>query len=218
MARAMAEAEQLSVNGWGVTIGQALGEGIAAGIRSATSQASREVLPLVNEIVELLRREALAARAAAPQVTLAAGYISSEADEQLAALARAETAAHACEEAGCTEPALARSLCRRHYSRQLYQERKERVGAHGFRLVQPSTQIVFGGGNAVPEKKPVVAVAPIIRRKRNEATETAAPAAPAFKLIPQSHVPEADSPMAAAAAASGVTVAGIARFFGIGKD
>ena len=56
--------------------------------------------------------------------------LSTEADERLAAIARSESL-HPCEEEGCDEPAVARSLCRRHYARRLYQERKERLGVTG---------------------------------------------------------------------------------------
>jgi len=219
MAKMAAREEQVSLNDFGLNVGQALGEGLTSGLRSALSDVSHTFRPLVDEILLLLRQEALAAQAAMSQFSLAPEEVTTEADEQLAALARAEAAARACEEPGCSDPALARNLCRRHYSRRLYQERKDRLGAQGFRVVQTRTHPVFGG-NSVADKKPVI-VAPIIRRKNHAPAAAAAapapqPVVPAYK--PPIAVPEVDGPIAAAAAASGVTVEGIARFFGLAKE
>ena len=224
MAKQQIETESLSVRTLGEWIGQAIGEGISEGAQRAIGEAAPTFQPLVDEILQALRQD-LQTRVAEAALQALAAHDSEHETEMLAEIARTE-ATRPCIEDGCTESAVSRNLCRKHYARKLYQERRERVGAHGFRVVQPRT---FGsyGGQPVAQSKPLVAaVAPIIRRKRSDGIEApvaAAPApapsapvaAPAFKAPAFDITP---NPIAAAAAKSGVTVESVARALGLVKD
>jgi hypothetical protein len=224
MAKQQIVTDSLSVRTLGEWLGQAIGEGISEGASRAMGDGEPTFQPLVNEIVEVLRRELQASVAEAALQAVAAADSEYESDE-LAEIARAEST-RPCIEDGCTESAVSRNLCRKHYARKLYQERRERIGAHGFRVVQPRTLGSYGGETVAQSKPLVAAVAPIIRRKRTDGAETPAPAvttpvaatpipAPAFKAPAFDFTP---NPIAAAAAKSGVTPESVARALGLLKE
>lgn len=183
----------------GQWIGQAIGEGIAQGTQGAFAALGREVAPLVEAVLEGLRQQLAATVAAAvpvEEVPIPDGM-------------------RLCEEPDCTEPALARNLCRRHYARKLYQERKARLG--GGVVLVPRASPSDGGGTSVFDKK-LAPVAPIIRRKRSDLPVVAEP----LPLAAASNSPPASvTPLAAAAQTpppgSGVSVESVARFFGLNK-
>lgn len=201
----------LSGSEFGRWIGEAIGEGIALGTQKAFDEIGQELAPLVDAMVESLR------------AGLAESLASTvESDE----FVQVTEGARQCEEQGCTEPSLARSLCRRHYARKLYQERKERLGtgASAPRRRPGVLRSVPTGEDSVNEKK-LAAVAPIIRRRKSELPavanlpELAQPMAAAANAGPMGG-PMA-SQMAAYAAASqaapNVSVESVARFFGLNK-
>lgn len=224
MAKRQIGTDTDSVRSLGDWIGQSLGEGIAQGMQNAMGGSSDALQPLVDEIVNALRQQLIAAQAAAAPLAAHDSHDESyqdAANDDAAQIARAEEM-RPCIEEGCTEAAVSRNLCRRHYARKLYQERKERLGATGFRVVQPRTIGSFGG-EPVAERKPhVAAVAPIIRRKRADGADAPAAAAPApITPITPSFKPAfeiAPDPIAAKAAQAGVTPEAIARAWGLVKE
>lgn len=161
----------------GGLIGEALGDGIAAGLEGAFERVRRELAPLGAELA------ALAARAA-----------PSDADDEEIALGQ-----RPCAEARCERRAIARGLCRRHYARQVYQERKAREGKVVGAPRRRPRLVEAPAAPAVPARK-LAPVAPIVRRKRPEGEPA----------------PVTSAPMPAAATHSqGVTVESMARFLGV---
>jgi hypothetical protein len=207
MGRAAANAE--ASRKFGLWIGEALGEGIAAGTRQAFESLGEELAPFVQELVDALRDELVASLASAS----AADTVATRASSRL------------CEEAGCGEPALARNLCRRHYARKLYQERKARQGTGTGSVPRRRIRAQLDGergGEPVIEKK-LAAVAPIIRRKKAEPLAAPAVEAPPLAAAanggPVSPLPAIPAPVLVAPTpqAPGVSVESVARFFGLNK-
>jgi hypothetical protein len=190
----------LSGSDFGRWIGEAIGEGIALGTQQAFDQIGEELAPIVEAMVQSLRDGLTASLAET---------VDSEVQEQVAEGTRV------CIEAGCGEPSLARSLCRRHYARKLYQERKARLGV-GSVSAPRHRPSVAPGGDSVVEKK-LAAVAPIIRRKKSEPAVSLVPdlpqpmaaAAPSPSLMPSFAAPAPTGPS--------VSVESVARFFGLNK-
>ena len=193
--------QEFSAAGIGQWIGEAIGEGLAQGTQQAFAELGAELAPLVNEMIGVLRRD------------LTASFARLEVVEELEEEIPASYGHKRCEEPGCSDPALARNLCRRHYARKLYQEHKGRVGpsvaAKPRRRPPPEV-----GEEHVIEKK-LAPVAPIIRRKKVE-TLVAAPVAsplPAAASVPvPASAPSNVLPMPPPT--SEVLVDSVARFFG----
>jgi hypothetical protein len=180
MARLQKQLRRTAARAIGAGLGDALAEGIAEGVEAAFETIRQELLPLAEEVLTLLRREALeAAVEVVEDPTLGVRY---------------------CTGPGCERRAVARGLCRRHYARQVYQERKARQPREGVSAPRrrPRLTAVEGGGDLV-EKKSVVPVAPIVRRKRGENTE-------AVPVLPVAAVP---------AAQNAITVESVARWLGV---
>ena len=106
-----------------------------------------------------------------------------------------------CEDEGCKRRAVARGLCRRHYARLTYRERRERQGfvTKGRRRDEAADE----GGQKV-KKKAVAPVAPIVRRKKEEEEKKEA-----TRALPP--------PAARQDQPGTVSVANVARFFGLDK-
>lgn len=168
----------------GILIGQAISEGILEGLRDAVETAQKELAPLHAEVLSILRRDA--------ESQIAAERAEAE---ELANIHRP------CGDPGCGRQAVARGLCRRHYARLTYRERRERMGV----TVEPRAERepVPAAPNKRVAKKGVAAIAPIVRRKK-ELDEAGAErgdlAAPDNRTE-----------------TSAVTAESVARFFGLGK-
>ena len=206
----MGRQDRSTLNGFsgsdlGRWIGEAIGEGIALGTQKAFEEVGQELAPLVEAMVQSLRQELTAS-------------LANTAENE--AFVEAVEGARTCAEQGCGEPSLARSLCRRHYARKLYQERKERLGTGSTgapRRRQSVLRAVSEGEETVNDRK-LAAVAPIIRRKKSElpvaaerTPEMAQPLAAAANGGPMAAF------AAAGAAAPNVSVESVARFFGLNK-
>lgn len=110
MARTKRESGRWS-NEMGQLVGRALGEGLAKGLQGSMEKLRAELAPLGTELAAMLLREAeLAAAEAIPST-----------DEELGR--------RRCSEPGCIRRAIARGMCRRHYARQTYREKKDRLSA-----------------------------------------------------------------------------------------
>jgi len=186
----------------GDLIGQALGEGIAQGLTNSLGRSRTALAPITNELVGWLRNQALAAIPAAVQ----SGDGAVQEGSAAAYSAYSDDGRRVCTEAGCGDSALARGLCRRHYARILYQERKARQVASG--VVRPIRQprvraAEVEGGTEVEERKNVRPVAPIVRRK-TAAEVAAVPVAAANGPI----LPTAVAPPSAEAVARWLGIAG----------
>lgn len=191
--------DALSIAGLGEWIGEALGEGIILGAQGALAELGQELAPLVDDILGNLREgleTALAETPAHQEQSLSAGT-------------------RFCEEPGCQEPSLARNLCRKHYARRLYQERKARLGA-GSALAPRRRPRLDVGEQSVMEKK-LAAVAPIIRRKKSDGPVVAEAPPIVFAPSEPATVTQLPTPQPPPAAPAGVSVESVARFFGINK-
>jgi hypothetical protein len=198
-----------SAAGIGQWIGEAIGEGIALGAQHAFEQLGQDIAPIVAAMVDSLRQEMIdAAARAAPAVEAIV----------------LERTRH-CEEAGCPEPALARNLCRKHYARKLYQERKQRQDVGGA-LPRRRARREFEGESVVEKK--MAAVAPIIRRKRAEPVPAVAEVIQPLAAAANGSMPMSiQMPVATAltpaplppppGAGPSVTPESVARFFGLLK-
>lgn len=165
----------------GLLIGHAISEGLLQGLRGAVSEVRADLEPFHSEVLNALRREL------EEQISAA----KAEAEE-LASLTRP------CAEEICDRQAVARGLCRRHYARLTYKERRERQGAS----VTPRANDRLPPGGGKVKKKNVAAIAPIVRRKKDTYEIEVAGKAP---------------PREAEEAKPEVTAESVARFFGIGK-
>jgi hypothetical protein len=196
--------DTFAIAGLGRWIGEALGEGILAGAQGALAELGQELAPVVEDILAHLRE----------------GLETALAESSDVAEVSAPTGTRTCEEPGCQEPSLARNLCRKHYARRLYQERKARQGTGSPPAPRRRPRMEMGE-HAVMEKK-LAAVAPIIRRKKSD--EPAAIEAPQIVFTPPSEptnvtplpLPQPPPPPPPAAPA-GISVESVARFFGINK-
>lgn len=160
----------------GLLIGKAISEGLVEGLRRSFDAVRNELLPLHDEVLEGLRKELEAHLS-----------VAKEEAEEFASLTRP------CEDPSCERQAVARGLCRRHYARLTYRERRERQGA----VVTPRAERRVPSRGKV-KKKPVAAIAPIVRRKK-DADE-------------QAPVAETAAPVAKT---DTVSVDSVARFFGV---
>lgn len=196
-----------STNDLGAAIGAALGEGIAEALAQSLDKLRAELEPLGVDLVDVLRRD-----------------VKAFAEEQATAAVREAEATglygpdglRTCQEQGCPRRAIARALCRKHYARTVYQERKARQSTGGVYVPRRRPRAVLEGDTL--DKKVVAAVAPIVRRKKNEAEVTEAPA-PVLSASPKNAPPPAATfdPVAAAASNAGVTPESVARFLGLAK-
>jgi len=163
--------------GMGRHIGEALAGGIAEGLRGALASLQDEIAPLGHDLAQFVRARALS------------GLDASGEGERL------------CHEAGCGRRAIARGLCRRHYARQAYREKKERTAGSGERPERrPRAARVHDGDDASePLQRVVAPVAPIIRRRRSEeaAAAAAVPGAMALQASAAHGEPVAEPPAAA---------------------
>lgn len=166
----------------GILIGQAISEGLLEGLRDAVEAAQKELAPLHAEVLGILKRDAEAQIAAE----------RAEAEE-LANIQRP------CGDPGCGRQAVARGLCRRHYARLTYRERRERMGA----TVEPRAERAapVAASKKRVQKPSVSAIAPIVRRKKELGAVEA----------------ESTATKAPETASEAVTAESVARFFGIGK-
>lgn len=204
----MGRAKKSSIVAWDVELGRvlgaALGEGIAEGLRPALKQLREELDPLGYEVARSLSR-ATEPSAAAP---LAEGEAPGE------GLRR-------CAESGCGRRAIARGLCRRHYARQAYREKKQRASETG---AEPSRESrAQEDAEAEAEKKVVAPVPPVIRRRKEGEAPEAPQAAKAPVLTVVSSAEQDGTVAANGAPAPGVPATPIAppvvldqvaRFFG----
>ena len=221
MARQHRGTEQdFSSAGIGQWIGEAIGEGLAQGTQQALTELGAELAPFVGEIVAALRRD----------LTESFKQLDEVAEEHQAAsyghpAASAAYGMKCCKDPGCTEPALARNLCRRHYARKLYQERKGRQGTVRAAAAPRRRPVVLEGEDTVVERK-LAPVAPIIRRKKSEAVAapvlvpdvapTPLPAPAAISApVTTNVIPIAPPAMSPPPQAPSVTVESVARFFGL---
>lgn len=174
-ARNLGPADEL-----GILIGQAISEGLLEGLRGAVEAAQKDLAPLHAEVLGILQRDA-------------ESQIASERAEaeELANIQRP------CGDLGCGRQAVARGLCRRHYARLTYRERRERMGA----TVEPRAERAPPASLKRVPKKGVSAIAPIVRRKK-ELDETEGERSTSTVAEPRSEA---------------VTAESVARFFGIGK-
>jgi hypothetical protein len=170
----------------GRIIGEALAEGLADGLEDALGRLKVDV--------ELL------ARGLAGDLRAKADKDESDWQQQQETLRQAVVAKRVpCVEDGCGERAVARGLCRKHYSSRLYFERKARrieaegVPVDGRRRGRPA------GTSRAASAVPVAPVAPI-RRKKGQETQ------------PEPAVSESHPP-----ANAGVSVEQVARFLGVDK-
>lgn len=168
----------------GIAMGEALGEGLAEGVEKAFAAVRAELTPLADGVLALLRREV---------EELAAAALEAPEPEAL----------RGCVSPACPRRAVARGLCRRHYARQVYQERKARLAPVGTTVPRRRARAPEEEERVPVEKKHLSPVAPIVRRKRLE------PSVPAVAVAAAS--------AATAAHNGGVDVKNIARFFGLSK-
>lgn len=180
----------LQADALGQIIGQALGEGLMLGLEQAFATVRVELEPLRAEVLAALRREA--------------SEMADRTAREIADAAAAEEA-RICGDNGCNRKPVARGLCRKHYARKVYEERKLRTGGGPVRARKPRSLVE--GGTAV-SKKPVVvaAVAPIVRRRKADAPE----AEPVVAEQAERTVSLAPPPKA-------VTAESIAKLWGIAK-
>ena len=105
---------------FGRLVGEALGEGMALSMRAAVERLREELKPLGSELATVIIKETeTAAAAALPEADPEAGM-------------------RRCSENGCIRRAIARGMCRRHYARQTYREKKERNAALG---IEPKPRV-----------------------------------------------------------------------------
>lgn len=163
----------------GLLIGRAISEGILEGLRSSIEEARQSLTPLQNEVLEIFRRDALA-----------------QLDDEKREAEELANVLRPCDEPGCDRQAVARGLCRRHYARLTYRERRERQGA----TVSPRAERALPASPPKVKRQDVAAIAPIVRRKKEQEDRGA-----------EAAVAEA------AEAKKEVSVDSVARFFGIGN-
>ncbi len=169
----------------GRLIGEALGAGIAEGIEETFGRLRFDLKDVAQGLVGQLRERA--------EQDDRAFQAEQEALRQAVAARRVS-----CSENGCEDRAVARGLCRRHYSSRLYYERKER------RAVAEGTPVEGrrrGRRRATSESnapsQPVAAVAPIVRRKSRGVPEP-------VEVVAEPRPPE-------------LSVEKVAKFFGFPK-
>jgi hypothetical protein len=137
----------------GRLIGEALGAGIAEGLEASFGRLQFDLKETAKALAGQLRERAQAEE--------------KEFNEQQEALRQAVAARRvSCSEDGCEDRAVARGLCRKHYSSRLYYERKERRAAAEGTSTEPRRRgrrrSMGAEGSSLA---PVVPVAPIVRRK-----------------------------------------------------
>lgn len=189
---------------FGRLIGEALGEGIALSMRAAVERLRDELKPLGSELASVIIKETENAAA----TTLPASD--------------PEDGVRRCSEAGCIRRAIARGMCRRHYARQTYREKKERNAALGLddkpRVRRKREVSVAAEATPVPVAPKVVAAVPPMVRKRRDEIEGVEPAAPVAPIVPQSpSAPAAASPQQPPQGngeAPTVVLDQVAKFFG----
>lgn len=169
---------------WGDLIGRALGQGLAEGLQGAFARVRTELEPVGLELARLL----------ADEVRL----------EQQTAETLAELEARRCEEEGCFARPVARNLCRKHYARQMYQERKKRSSVREPRRNGGRVPSV-GEGEEMSVKKVVAAVPPVVRRRKNGEEEHPRPQ---LTVVPS-------APPAEQGKAEPVLLEQVARFLGV---
>ncbi len=187
MGRREVEARERAARQLGRSLGEAFGSGLRDAIERALEKLHQELSPVTAALFKLREREAPADEASVSEIV--------------------PPMLRDCAAPGCSAHPVARGLCRKHYARQIYQERKERQGLEPPRPRRAATTSAVG--DAVEEKKPVVPVAPIIRRKRVTAAAAAANAT-------ASELPQTDGAPTPTTAPE-ITPESVARWLGLGK-
>lgn len=187
---------------FGRLVGEALGEGIALSMRAAVERLRDELKPLGSELASVIIKEAENAAAASLPAS------------------DPEVGVRRCSEAGCIRRAIARGMCRRHYARQTYREKKERNASLGLeakprvRRKREASDVVEEA--FVPAAPKVVAAVPPMVRKRREEIEGVVPGAPVTPIVPQP-APAAAGPQQpgpGTGEAPTVVLDQVAKFFG----
>lgn len=211
----------------GSLLGQAFAEGLAEGLQASVNQVEQMALPLAEEVLELLRGDYERVAKEVAEMTAAQAVAAAEYE-----------ATRRCGHASCERRAIARGLCRKHYARKIYQERKDREDGGkvvDIRAAKTATSAAAPAASAplaesldvsasspaarvsTPraqggrklEKKTVAAVAPIVRRKKTDGID-----AP-FEAV--AAPVEAIEETAAPAASDEISAEELARKWGVRK-